>query len=197
VDGHTNPSLSTLHLPALPVSRALWHPGGTQLLLAGARPFFHVYDPNTGTTQRSPRGLWGTTSNAAGQDLSLETSAFSPDGARLAIAGRGGRVHVVDFAARAGGAQVVGGVKANRPVRALAWAPNGELMSVGDDAEVCVWDVRMFRCLRRWKDESAFGARVGEVDRSGKYFAIGCVIFRSFLPRFEADAFVSARVLGM
>jgi U3 small nucleolar RNA-associated protein 18 len=105
----------------------------------------------------------------------METVAFSPDGSVLAVAGRGGTTHLVDW--NAGGAQVVGSVKMNRPVKALWWAQGGaegrELMTMSDDAEVYVWDVGERRCVRRWKDEGAFGGRIVEGDRHGRYLAIG------------------------
>ncbi|CDO70967.1 hypothetical protein BN946_scf184829.g76 [Trametes cinnabarina] len=141
VDGHSNPHLQTLHVPSLPVTNAMFHPSGTSILLTGPRPFYYTYDLQTGTTQRSPRGLWGTTfanSTQAGQDGSMEICAFDSTGSVLAVAGRRGHVHLVDW--RTGGGQVVGSVKMNSGAKSLWWSGE-QLLTLGDDAEVYVWDV--------------------------------------------------------
>jgi U3 small nucleolar RNA-associated protein 18 len=205
IDGHANPHLQTVHVPELPVSTAHFHPRGGALLLAGPRPFFTTLDLGSGAAVRSPRGLWGR-AGAGDQELSLARCAFSPDGAALAVAGRGGTVHLVDWAAGAGGAQVVGSVKANTPVKALWWAaPPGaaegaanELMTLGADAEVYVWDVRARRCVRRWKDDGAFGACVMEGDSAGRHLAIGYVVpavsHASLTPGWQLDDRLRERV---
>ncbi|KZT09564.1 WD40 repeat-like protein [Laetiporus sulphureus 93-53] len=178
VDGHTNPLLQTVHIPELPITNALFHPGGTSVLLSGPRPFYYHYDLQSGTAQRSPRGLWGTTfsnANPAAQDASMEICAFDPSGSVLAVAGRRGHVHLVDW--RAGQGQVVGGVKMNAPVKSVRWTggsgERSELVTLGEDAEVYVWDVGERRCVRRWKDDGGFGSRLVESDSSGRYLAIG------------------------
>jgi U3 small nucleolar RNA-associated protein 18 len=182
IDGHTNPHLQTLHFPELPVNTTTFHPAGRTVLLTGPRPFFCTYDLGSGAAVRSPRGLWGNAANAANgmgrgagrEDLSMETVAFSPDGSVLAVAGRGGVVHLVDW--NSGGAQVVGSVKMNRPVKSLWWSRSREgkeLMTMSEDAEVYIWDVGERRCVRKWKDEGAYGGRLVEGDQAGRYLAIG------------------------
>ncbi|KAI0960982.1 hypothetical protein AcV7_000207 [Taiwanofungus camphoratus] len=173
VDGHTNPHLQTVHLPSLPLSTALFHPGGASVLLTGPRPFYYVYDLQSGTAQRSPRGLWGTTfanTNSGAQDASMEICAFDSSGSVLAVAGRCGHVHLVDW--RAGQGQVIGDVKMNTRVKSLWWS-GSTLMSLGEDAEVYVWDVGARRCVKRWKDDGGFGSRIVSGDRAGRYLAIG------------------------
>ncbi|KAF8272408.1 WD40-repeat-containing domain protein, partial [Lactarius quietus] len=174
IDGHTNPRLQTLHIPALPVTNAQFHPSGSSILLTGHRPFYYTYDLQSGATTRSPRGLWGTTFTNGNNnaDHSMETCAFNPGGDVLAVAGRRGYVHLVDW--RTGGGQAVGSVKANTGVRALWWLPNGrELMTLGEDAETYLWDIGTRRCVHRWRDDGGFGSRVLVGDRSGNYVAIG------------------------
>jgi U3 small nucleolar RNA-associated protein 18 len=172
VDGAANALVQTLHVPELPLTRLAWHPAGRSVLLTGPRPFWHTYDVATGRASRSPRGLWGAGDERA---HSMEVAAFSPDGDVLAVGGRAGAVALVDW--RAGGAQVAGTLKMSAPVQALWWARGGEpeLLGLAPDGEVCVWDVRARRCLRRWKDEGAFGARVLAGDPGGRHLAIGCV----------------------
>ena len=151
----------------------MFHPSGMSILLAGPRPFYYTYDLQTGATHRSPRGLLGTTfagSNPAAQDGSMEVCSFDSSGSVLAVAGRRGHVHLVDW--RAGGGQVVGDVKMNTGVKSLWWSDR-ELFTLGEDAQVYVWDVGQRRCIRRWREDGGYGSVILEGDRSGKYLAIG------------------------
>ncbi|KAL6301040.1 WD40-repeat-containing domain protein [Sparassis latifolia] len=173
VDGHTNPHLQTIHIPSLPLTTAHFHPSGTSILLTGPRPFYYVYDLQSGDMHRSPRGLWGTTfssANPASQDASMEVCSFNPSGEILAVAGRRGYVHLVDW--RSGQGQVVGNVKMNAAVKSLWWS-RGDLMTLGEDAQVYVWNVGERRCIRRWRDDGGFGSRILSGDRAGQYVAIG------------------------
>ncbi|TFY60977.1 hypothetical protein EVJ58_g4796 [Rhodofomes roseus] len=176
INGHTNPHLQTVHIPELPVTTAMFHPGGTSILLTGPRPFYYTYDLMSGTTLRSPRGLWGTTfanTNPAAQDASMEICAFEPSGEVLAVAGRGGQIHLVDW--QAGQGQVVGNVKMNSAVKSLWWATDGsgQLMTLGEDSEVYVWDVGERKCVKRWKDDGGFGSRLMQGGNAGRYLATG------------------------
>ncbi|PCH33187.1 WD40 repeat-like protein [Wolfiporia cocos MD-104 SS10] len=177
IDGHTNPHLQTVHIPDLPLTNALFHPSGASVLLTGPRPYYYIQDLQSGATIRSPRGLWGTTftnANTAAQDGSLEMCAFDPTGSVLAVAGRRGHIHLVDW--RGGQGQVVGSVKMNVGVKSLWWAGGGrsELMTLGEDAEVYMWDVGGRKCVRRWNDDGGYGSRILGGDRAGQYLAIGC-----------------------
>ncbi|CAL1696799.1 unnamed protein product [Somion occarium] len=176
IDGHTNPHLQTVHIPDLPIASAIFHPSGSSVLLTGQRPFYYTYDLQSGSAQRSPRGLWGTTFNGPNlNEGSMETCAFDPSGDVLAVAGRRGYVHLVDW--KSGAGQVVGSVKMNSTVKSIWWTNgrNGksELMSLGEDAEVYVWDVGERRCVKRWKDEGGYGSNIIAGDQSGRYLGIG------------------------
>lgn len=178
IDGHTNPHLQTLHVPELPITNATFHPSGTSILLTGPRPFYYTYDLQSGASHRSPRGLWGTTfSNGTTSDTgsSIETCAFNATGEILAVAGRRGYVHLVDWKSAATGSQVVGSVKMNSTVKSLWWNNDGELLSMAEDSEIYVWDIGQRRCLRRWKDDGGFGSRLMSGDRNGRYLATGSV----------------------
>ncbi|KAF8060775.1 WD40-repeat-containing domain protein [Lyophyllum atratum] len=180
IDGHTNPLLQTLHIPSLPLtsqSSVSFHPLGASLLLTGPRPFFYTHDLQSGLTTRHARGLWGTTFNTLNDTSSsrkrgrasdkgggggggegMEVTSFSPrTGSLLAVAGRGGHVHLVDWTSGAG--QVVGSLKSGGGgggARALWWASERELAVLSGDAEVYLWDVGERRCVRRWRDQGGF-----------------------------------------
>ncbi|GAA6006200.1 Utp18p [Rhodotorula paludigena] len=182
IDGTTNPLLQTLHVPELPIQAAAFHPSGSSVLLTGSRPFFLSYDVQTGQTLRSPRGLLhaglgGSDRASTGGSGGLERFRFSPGtGDVLALAGRRGYVHLVDWGASgvSRGGQVLGEVKMNAPVVGLAWQRDGrELVTLGEDSDVYVWDVGTRKCVERWRDEGGFGARAIETSRDGKWTAVG------------------------
>ncbi|KAG7094043.1 hypothetical protein E1B28_007664 [Marasmius oreades] len=204
IDGHLSPLLQTLHVPSLPLVSQFsvqFHPGGTQILLTGSRPFFYVYDLQSGTLAGGAggagvRGLWGTrwddpsasldlapSARKRGRDHnqkgsggsgsgSMDVSVFSPTGEVLAVAGRGGYVHLVDWksSASTGGStgQVIGSMKCSSGgpsgggVKGLWWVPPSDdegrthLAVLSGDSEVYLWDVGERRCVRRWKDEGGF-----------------------------------------
>jgi U3 small nucleolar RNA-associated protein 18 len=109
----------------------------------------------------------------------MEISAFNPTGEVLAVAGRRGYVHLVDW--KSGAGQVVGSLKMNAGVKSLWWTRGGsgegrELVSLSDNAEVYVWDIAARKCTRRWQDHGGFGSCVIDGDRGGKYVAIGYAV---------------------
>ncbi|KAK4047869.1 U3 snoRNP protein [Microbotryomycetes sp. JL221] len=181
IDGTENPLIQTLHVPELPISTAAYHPSGSSILMTGNRPFFMLYDLQSGQVVRSPRGLLtgglgGSDRLATGGQGGLERFKFSQDGDMLAVGGRRGYVHLVDWSAGgvSKGGQVFGEVKMNVAVKGIAWQREGrELLTLGDNSEVYIWDVGTRKCITRWKDDGGFGACMLETDRSGQYTAIG------------------------
>ncbi|KAG9124868.1 hypothetical protein FRC07_009931, partial [Ceratobasidium sp. 392] len=202
VDGLTNPLLQTLHTPTLPPNKATFHPSGTSVLLAGPRPFVCVYDLQssrvsthqvsgrmwtniinyvllTNTTQTCVPSLLsiGIQPNAKvdTQDRACDVNAFSPDGRTLAIVGRQGRVRLLDWAS----VSVVGEIKAAAAVKSVWWhsdngasVTGGEMYTLDANAEICAWDIRTKRCLRRWKDDGGYGTVIA-VEGAGRFTAIG------------------------
>ncbi|BGO93747.1 hypothetical protein NBRC10512_006627 [Rhodotorula toruloides] len=182
IDGTDNPLLQTLHLPELPILNAAFHPSGSSILLTGSRPFFLSYDLQTGQTLRSPRGLLnaglgGSDKASTGGSGGMERFRFSPGaGDVLAVGGRRGYVHLVDWSSSgvSRGGQVIGEVKMNVSVKGIAWQRDGrELLTLGEDSEVYVWDVGTRKCVDRWRDEGGFGSVALETSRDGAWTAVG------------------------
>ncbi|PPQ68341.1 hypothetical protein CVT25_007590 [Psilocybe cyanescens] len=145
-----------------------------------------------GNAKRRRRG--GDTPGAGGKGGGGNTetvlhSAFSPTtGSMLAVAGRGGNVHIVDW--KSGAGQVVTSLKCSSSgggggggVQGLWWVPSsssegvlgGKSGAVNDEkhlavltgeAEVYIWDVAQRRCVRRWKDEGGYRG-------AGRVFTVG------------------------
>ncbi|KAG8763909.1 hypothetical protein FRC11_009431 [Ceratobasidium sp. 423] len=173
VDGLTNPLLQTLHTPALPPNNASFHPSGTSILLSGPRPFICVYDlqsAHVATHHVSGRVRPDTKTDT--QDRACDVNAFSRDGRTLAIAGRQGRVRLLDWAS----VGVVGEIKASASVKSIWWSTRDdtgpEMYTLDANAEICAWDARMRRCLRRWRDDGGFGTTMA-TEGAGRYTAIG------------------------
>ncbi|CAE7228942.1 unnamed protein product [Rhizoctonia solani] len=173
VDGLTNPLLQTLHTPALPLSNASFHPSGTSVLLSGPRPFVCVYDLQSAhVATHHVSGRVRPDAKADTQDRACDINAFSRDGRTLAIAGRQGRVRMLDWAS----VSVVGEIKASASVKSIWWSTRDgtgpEMYTLDANAEVCAWDVRMRKCLRRWRDDGGFGTTIA-TEGVGRYTAVG------------------------
>ena len=206
------------------------------MLFSGPRPFFYTYDLQQGTSTMHPRGLWGSgdifddsavvsvgrrkrtgekggaTSRGNITSSTFMHTAFSPcTGSLLAVAGRGGVVHLVDW--KSGAGQVVGtltctsgGGGGGGGIQGLWWVPGGgKDIALGDrngngggtagdekhlavltgEAEVYIWDVGQRRCVKRWKDEGGYRGAGRVLAGSGGvgsgWMAIGLVFFFSFL----------------
>lgn len=103
----------------------------------------------------------------------MEIRQFSPRGDILAVVGRRGYIHLLDWTT-SGGEQIVASLKSNSPVNALCWTPSGEqLLALGQNAEVLVWDIRSRRCLSKWTDEGGFGSRRMVANETGSHLTIG------------------------
>lgn len=161
---------------------------------------------NTNTAPNSKRRRKGAEASSGGggkggggNTESILHTAFSPStGSLLAVAGRGGNVHLVDW--KSGAGQVIGSLKCASSgggggggVQGLWWVPSasaegalGGEAGIGNDekhlavmtgdAEVYIWDVGQRRCVRRWKDEGGYRT-AGRVLAGGGgangYMAIG------------------------
>ncbi|KAJ7590580.1 WD40-repeat-containing domain protein [Mycena floridula] len=214
IDGHTSPLLHTLHVPSIPLtsqSSISFHPGGAQLLLTGNRPYYSVYDLQSGkvTNMGGKNSLWGSQSSTGkrrrdgttgGDEGSMEVTAFSPSSSSadiLAVAGRGGHINLVDW--KSGGGQVIGSLKCSNGgggVKALWWTGDSgssgksHLAALTGDAEVYLWDVTERRCVRRWKDDGGFrgtGRVMAGTDRGKGWLAIGSNI--GLVNVYAADSF--------
>lgn len=206
-----------MHTPSLPLTSStsvLFHPSGSSLLISGPRPYFYTHDLQTGTTTKHERGLWGTTfanshtsislgtkrsRNARGSGVEfIHSTSFSPSGNILAVAaGKGARVHLVDW--RSGAGQVIGTVNCSLGggnIAGMWWfdgsssskalgdetiGPRTHLALLTSDAEVYMWDVGERRCVRRWTDEGGFrgaGRVLAGTQTGNAHLAIGYVMFQ-------------------
>ncbi|ORY32090.1 WD40-repeat-containing domain protein [Naematelia encephala] len=176
VDGHTNPSLMTIHMPSLPLQRATFHPTGSSILFTGPRPFYYTYDLASARCLRSSRNLFGSQPSPTSPN-SLTRHAFSPDGTLLAVAGLRGNVSVLDWN-NVGSGAVVAELKSGRGGSTvdMIWNATGtELMVLGGrgGCDVDVWNVRERRVVRKWTDERAWGGSIMRKASDSSKVAIG------------------------
>lgn len=176
IDGHANPTLLTLHIPSLPLTKTTFHPSGSSLLITGTRPYYYTYDLASQKCLRSPRNLFGSAPSASAPQQ-LSTHAFSPDGSLLAVAGRRGAVSILDWSTSGTGA-VVAELKGGRGGKTadIVWGADGkelEILGGRDGAEVEVWNVGERRIVRKWGDDRAFGGNIMRRSKGGDYTAIG------------------------
>eukprot|EP00192_Tetraselmis_astigmatica_P005278 CAMPEP_0117667692 /NCGR_PEP_ID=MMETSP0804-20121206/11119_1 /TAXON_ID=1074897 /ORGANISM="Tetraselmis astigmatica, Strain CCMP880" /LENGTH=509 /DNA_ID=CAMNT_0005475469 /DNA_START=49 /DNA_END=1578 /DNA_ORIENTATION=+ len=163
VDGIRNPSVQTVHLEDCPVHQAAFAGGGRQLVAAGRRPFFYVYDIESAKVERVS-GIMGH------KDKSWESFAMSPDSSSpmIAFLGNQGTIPLVSVKSR----QAVGSVKMSGAVRCASFSHCGRhLLAGGSDGMLYLFDIRMQRCISCQVDEGAVKGTA--VATSAEYFAAG------------------------
>jgi U3 small nucleolar RNA-associated protein 18 len=175
IDGHTNTSLLSLHIPSLPIKTMQFHPSGSSILLTGSRPFYYTYDLRSQRCIRSSKTLLSNASASdPGSTYSMDKTVFSPDGSVLAIAGRRGIVTLLAWGP-GGSGQLLTTLKSGRTggVQDMMWRNGGkELWVLGEGSEVDVWDLGERRCIARWKDQGGFGGKLLRGSRNGDYCAV-------------------------
>lgn len=139
--------------------------------MTGSRPYYYSYDMQTGKVTKSGTRLSGE------ENGGMEQFKFSPDGGMLAIGGKRGIVQLLDWK---GTGIPLGQVKMNSALKGIAWSQGGEeLLTLDQESQVYVWDIRTNRCIRRWRDEGGFGAIGLQVSNDDKFTAIAFVAFQS------------------
>lgn len=182
INGTSNPLLETLHVPDLPIKTAQFHPSGSSVLIAGPRPYLYAYDIRSGKTLRSSpwRGAGRIVTSAAsseadaGAERDLSFVRFQPGSASrlVAVGGRRGQVHLLDWGSGAAGqmgGQRIGELRMNAPLAGMAWASapgqdsEHRLLTLSTEGRVHVWDMRSRSCPVTAYDTGLFGAKGLEV----------------------------------
>lgn len=191
INGADNPLLEALHTPDMPLKTATFHPSGDTVLIGGPRPYLYAYDVRSGTVVRSTpwRGAGRVVSSVsgteadAGAERDLSYLRFQPgaDSRLVAVGGRRGQVHLLDWGAGAAGmasGQRVGELRMNAPLAGMAWGPGARLLTLSTEGCVHVWDVRNQACPMTAQDAGLFGAKGLEITPESSvldspYWAIG------------------------
>lgn len=182
VDGNTNPLLETLYIAELPMQSALFHPSGSSILLSGPRPFFYSHDLESGKTVKSTpwRGFGSSAVGAEEKDLSnvcFQSSAKDSDRSLLAIGGRRGAIHLLEWGSvgGSGGGSLVGSLHMNTPLVGLTWNSSKahSLVSLSTLGIVHSWDIRNMKCEVQKSDSGLYGPKGIKASPNGDYWAIG------------------------
>ena len=145
IDGKTNRKVQSVFVRDLPISCAEFSPTRDEVILAGRRSFFYVYDMNASKVKRIPKIV-------GREEKSLERFVMSPDGKWITFLGNDGYAIMVDANTK----RWVCDLKMNGSIRAAAFSPDGcTLRTSGGDGQVYVWDLRTRRCVDRHADEGA------------------------------------------
>ncbi|KAA1116234.1 hypothetical protein PGT21_005569 [Puccinia graminis f. sp. tritici] len=163
IDGTHNPALHFVHTPDLPIQAAEFCPPSntnvsSTVLITGHRPYFYTFDLQSCQCIKSPQGLFHkSVFSQSSQGTSLSHFKFSPQGNLVAFVGMNGLIELVDWSNNISSSQVIHSLKSNTPIKSLAWSRNGtELLTVGSNAEVSIWDLRMNKILGSWMDDGGF-----------------------------------------
>ncbi|KAF9527895.1 WD40-repeat-containing domain protein [Crepidotus variabilis] len=180
-----------------------------------------ILTPSNLQKRRRRNGQAGNTtggggSGGGGNTESISHASFSPGtGSMLAVAGKGGNVHLVDW--KSGAGQVIGNLRCSSSgggggggIKGLWWIPsstvNGEVLGdrtgcideekhlavLTGEAEVYIWDVGQRRCVRRWKDEGGYRGAGRVLAGSNGWIAIGST--SGFVNIYGSDAMATPSI---
>lgn len=167
IDGTHNPKVQGVFFEDLPIHRACFSGDGSQVVVAGRRRYFYIYDLQGGAMER--------VAPLVGRDeRSLETFVETPVGAdnpMLAFLGADGHVPLVSLKSKS----CVGSVKMNGTSRSAVFSQDGRrLLTAGGDGTVYVWDLRnQRRCIERIVDEGALNVTSMAISPTGGHLGIG------------------------
>ncbi|OWM75236.1 U3 small nucleolar RNA-associated protein 18 homolog [Punica granatum] len=163
IDGKRNTKIQSIFLDDCPIRKASFLPDGSQVIVSGRRKFFYSFDLVKAKVDKIGP-LVGR------EEKSLEVFEISPDSSTIAFVGNEGYILLVSSKTK----ELIGTLKMNGTVRALAFADNGQqLLSSGGDGQVYHWDLRTRTCIHKGVDEGCINGTSLCTSVDGGYFASG------------------------
>eukprot|EP00850_Spirogloea_muscicola_P009364 SM000052S17756 [mRNA] locus=s52:554239:568465:+ [translate_table: standard] len=186
VDGKKNPKVQSVFLEDMPVHKAAFTgPGSLQVLAAGRRQWFYVYDIAAGKVERLGP-LHGR------EEKSLESFVASPSVGQsgiVAFLGNDGYIVLVSQKSW----QWIGNLKMNGTARTAAFAGSGnELVTGGGDGDMYLWDLRMQRCIHKRRDEGSVGITSLALSSQGGRRSLACGSAQGVVNMYDAKIFLQA-----
>lgn len=164
VDGVKNPKVQGLHLTNFPIHTAKFTGGGSQVIMAGRRRFFHQLDMETGR-------IMTMHSLSSHPERAWERFEASSDGSKLAFLGQQGKIVLLSNKSK----REIGQLRLNSRVACVAFAAEGandnHLYAASRDGTVYLWDIRRMDCIDRHKDEGAIHSTC--LATSSAHYALG------------------------
>jgi WD40 repeat protein len=143
-DAATGKALSILRGHSDSVGWVAWSPDGTRLASVGRDGAVKVWDANQPNHfPRSRRTGWRPLPVTGSAAVPVNAVSWSPDGKRLAAAGRDGAVKVTNLTARGDAAALDDTVTLREHARGkcvVSWNPDGTRLASSDDAAIQIWD---------------------------------------------------------
>ncbi|XP_020572561.1 U3 small nucleolar RNA-associated protein 18 homolog isoform X2 [Phalaenopsis equestris] len=163
IDGKRNTLVQSIFLEDCPIRNASFLPNGSQVILAGRRKFFYVFD--------LVKAVVDKIGPLTGRDeKSLELFEVSPDSSTIAFAGNEGYILLISSKTK----ELIGTLKMNGTVRSLAFVEDGrQLISGGGDGDIYHWDLRSRRCIHKGVDEGCITTTSLSASPDGRLFAAG------------------------
>ncbi|KAI5448309.1 U3 small nucleolar RNA-associated protein 18 homolog [Lathyrus oleraceus] len=163
IDGKRNTKIQSIFLEDCPIRKASFLPDGSQVIISGRRNFFYSLDLVKARVDKSGPLL--------GRDeKSLEVFEVSPDSKTIAFVGNEGYILLVSAKSK----QLIGTLKMNGTVRALAFSEDGQkLLSTGGDGHIYHWDLRTRTCIHKGVDEGCLTGTALCTSPVGTHFAAG------------------------
>jgi U3 small nucleolar RNA-associated protein 18 len=153
-DGVSNAPVQSLFLDDMPIHTAHFAAAGSCVVASGRRSFFYILDLQAEKIERV-NGLIGRSERSL-EKFVVPAGTAGACGQQECVAffGNEGSMPLVSLRSR----QVVGELRMSGSVRSATFASGGtQLFTSGSDGSVCLWDVRMQRCVGRFVDEGCVG----------------------------------------
>lgn len=161
IDGKRNTKIQSIFLEDCPIRKASFLPDGSQVIVSGRRKFFYSFDLVKAKVDKIGP-LVGR------EEKSLEAFEVSLDSRMIAFVGNEGYILLVSTKTK----ELVGTLKMNGTVRALAFAEDGQqLLSTGGDGHIYHWDLRTMTCIHKGIDEGCINGTALCTSPGGELFA--------------------------
>jgi U3 small nucleolar RNA-associated protein 18 len=161
VDGEANPKLQSIDFENASLCMAKFSQDGKEILGVGSRQVFYVYDIGSGKVSRiDTKGHRGISSKFV----------ISPDNKYIAFPAQNGYISLFSNKTR----QWMFDLKMNGTVDDTAFSSGSqELLSIGSDGQIYVWDMRSRSCINKFTDQGCVHGTSLAVSSLDMYFACG------------------------
>ncbi|KAI9342883.1 WD40-repeat-containing domain protein [Obelidium mucronatum] len=163
IDGKINPKIQSVFLKDFPIHCADFSADGRQVILAGMKKHFFVYDVEGGQAERI-MGIRGR------DEEMFNKFVVSPSGKFIAFLGRDGYIVLISGQSK----QWIANLRMNGTCTAFDFSKDGRfLYSIGGDGEVYQWDLATRQCVHRFFDEGAVNVHHLAVSPDNSFIATG------------------------
>ena len=166
VDGKKNPFVQGVHFDDMPIHKASFVGRGNAVLCAGRRKFMYLHHLESSKIERIA-GISGREEKSFESFAINKVHGTEPVATEslplVAFLGAKGCVPLLSLRSR----QAAGTLRMSGTVRCASFCNDGaNLLTAGGDGAICLWDLRMMRCLDKVQDHGTLNCTA--LDCSGK-----------------------------